>query len=182
VTATCCVGRFRWRFRKVSASCSSKFCSTLALATQKATRSVLCSSRRYNRTHALSCRRGPYRKSEVNGGPAAVEDWGTRKGKFKPVSFQKFAPQQTALPDSRGAQSHFPGFKADEMHVLGELDGLLLRNVALNCTEAAVSACLLMGTNEGALGISERLLYIVSCTSNAAYLWCDPHACCGCAA
>lgn len=72
------------------------------------------------------------------------------------------------------APATFSGFSAAAMHTMRHIESLAMRNVALNCTEALVSALLLLCTlhSETSLGISERLLYIVSCTSSARYLWC----------
>lgn len=68
----------------------------------------------------------------------------------------------------------FGGFSVTAIHTMRHLETLSLRNIALNLTEAGISALLLLGTlpTETSLGISERLLYIVSCTSSAGYLWC----------
>ena len=74
------------------------------------------------------------------------------------------------------APATFGGFSVTAMHTMRHLEDLSQRNIILNCTEAAISALLLLGTlrSETPFGVTERLLHIVACTSSAGYLWCAP--------
>jgi len=71
------------------------------------------------------------------------------------------------------APAVFPGFTAAQMHVVADMLALLRRNRALSLLEAAVVlAAVLAQQHETAFEVTERLLFIVCCLSNAFCLGC----------
>ena len=72
----------------------------------------------------------------------------------------------------------FPGFEDEDIPALAFMATLLRRNQVLNLSEGVIAA-LLLGTTFGhanSFDVSERVLYIICCLSNAVCLRCDAHS------
>jgi hypothetical protein len=82
-------------------------------------------------------------------------------------------PDLQAADDSIQTEG-FPGFDQEDIPALAFMATLLKRNQVLNICEGVIAALLLISTKDHASSfeVSERVLYIVCCLSNAVCLRC----------
>lgn len=80
-----------------------------------------------------------------------------------------------AQSEQRGSDT-FTGFQHDDIATITHMATLLRRNQALNVVEGLMAAALLFTTHghDNSFDVSERVLYIVCCLSNAVCLQCAP--------
>lgn len=117
--------------------------------------------------------------AEDNGSRRSDDGGNGRSWNDQPISGADFgvADASTAGEEQAAqAPAIFGGFSVTATHTMRHLVDLHQRNIILNCTEAAISALLLLSSlsSETSFGVTERLLHIVACTSSVGYLWCVP--------
>jgi hypothetical protein len=86
-----------------------------------------------------------------------------------PTAFRPTPPEISSAAQLGDTEATFVGFDDKQIHILNEMATLLRRSEALNLCEGLVATVLLVSSHDrsNSFDVSERVLYIICCVSNA---------------